>query len=468
MITWQQWEGRIINGRFPLREYLGGSKQSAVFLTEINGSKAAIKLIPSDATGADVRVSRWQSAGKLSHPHLLRIFDTGYWRAEDEQEMLFAVMEYADENLAQVLPDRRLTPAEASQMLRPTLDVLGYLHGQGMVHGSIKPANFMAVSDELKLSSDGIRPVGNAEESSEGASVYDAPERAQGAISPSGDVWSLGTVLVEALTNRLPTGERTDENDPELPDNIPQPFEDIAKHCLTSDPGRRWSTTEIRKRLDRTPVETTEDVATQETSAVPEGHEMYAPVAERNASSLHEGEAIVERTGSASKLRGVRLALTIAIILAVIAAAARLLHRNSENPHPASTPPPRQSAESAMPPTTSENLSVSKTNNRAADHGVVAHEVLPDVPLSARNTITGTVRVTVKVAVDASGAVSHASLASAGPSKYFADQALQAARKWTFTPPTVDGRTVPSEWSLRFEFKRNGTTAAAQRTTTGS
>src|SRR6516165_3479476 len=175
--------------------------------------------------------------------------------------MLFAVMEYADENLAQVLPDRPLTPAEASQMLRPALDVLSYLHGQGMVHGSIKPTNFMAVSDELKLSSDGIRPVGNAEESSESASVYDAPERAKGAISPSGDVWSLGTVLVEALTNRLPTRDRRDENDPALPQNIPPLFDDIAKHCLSTDPGRRWSTTEIRERLDRASIGVEEHVA---------------------------------------------------------------------------------------------------------------------------------------------------------------------------------------------------------------
>ena len=52
MVTWQQWEGRVINGRFPLRLYLGGSEHSAVYLTEINGSKAVIKLIPSDAAQA--------------------------------------------------------------------------------------------------------------------------------------------------------------------------------------------------------------------------------------------------------------------------------------------------------------------------------------------------------------------------------------------------------------------------------
>ena len=167
MATWQQWEGRVINERFPLHRYLGGSEQSVVYLTEIDGSKAAIKLILADAAQAQIQVSRWELASKLSHPHLARILHTGRWRADDERDMHFAVMEYADENLAEILPSRRLTPAEAREMLIPTLDALNYLHERGMVHGNIKPANIMAVGDELKLSSDGIRPMGESEESAE-------------------------------------------------------------------------------------------------------------------------------------------------------------------------------------------------------------------------------------------------------------------------------------------------------------
>ncbi len=209
MATWQQWEGRVVNGRFPLRLYLGGSEHSAVYLTEINGSKAAVKLIPSDAAHAQVQVSRWELASKLSHPHLLRILHTGRWRVDDELDMHFVVMEHADENLAQVLPSRRLTRAEASEMLVPALDALNYLHGHGLVHGNIKPTNIMAVGDELKLSSDGIRPMGESEESTANGNAYDAPENASGAISPGSDIWSLGVTLVEALTNRLPAWDKT-------------------------------------------------------------------------------------------------------------------------------------------------------------------------------------------------------------------------------------------------------------------
>ena len=90
------------------------------------------------------------------------------------------------------------------------------------------------------------------------------------------------------------------------------------------------------------------------------------------------------------------------------------------------------------------------------------------MPRKARDTITGTVTVKVKVAVDTSGAVSHATLVSSGGSGYFASQALQAAHQWTFTPPTVGGKVVASEWSLRFEFKRSGTKAVPKRASPGA
>ena len=86
------------------------------------------------------------------------------------------------------------------------------------------------------------------------------------------------------------------------------------------------------------------------------------------------------------------------------------------------------------------------------------------MPRKAGNTISGTVNVKVRVDFDTSGAASYAALVSNGGSGYFANQALQAARKWTLTPPTINGRTVASEWSLRFEFTRDGTQAVPPRT----
>jgi TonB family protein len=464
MAMWQHWEGRVINGRFPLRRYLGGSEHSTVYLTEINGSKAVIKLISSDETQAQLSLSRWVLASKLSHPHLIRILDTGRWRGDDERDMLFAIMEHADENLAEVLRSRWLTPAEAGEMLIPTLDALNYLHGKGLVHGNIKPANIMAVGDELKLSSDGIRPLGESKESSERGNAYDAPENASGATSPASDIWSLGMTLVETLTNHLPAWDRANEKDPKLPENMPRPFDDIAKHCLTWDPGRRWSPTEIRKCLDAAPAAAKGGVVKQEMSAVAEVREFPAATAQRSVSSPEARETTVERFGATWTRRGVGVAAAVTIALVLIGAAVRLFRHNSQIPQPTATTSVGQSPESGVQPTMNDSLRTSTTKAGGVHPGTVTHEVLPDVPQKARDTISGTVNVKVKVAVDASGAVSHAALVSAGPSGYFANQALQAARKWTFTPPRADGNAVPSEWSLRFEFKRNGTKAVPQQT----
>ena len=73
--AWKKWEGRV-DGKFPLRQWLGGSKHSAVFLTERPGQpnqKVAIKLIAADAE-ADQQLSHWRAASQLSYPHLMRIY----------------------------------------------------------------------------------------------------------------------------------------------------------------------------------------------------------------------------------------------------------------------------------------------------------------------------------------------------------------------------------------------------------
>src|SRR5207237_1348299 len=134
---WKRWQGRVVAGQFLLHEYLGGSEHSAVFLTERKGGpqKAALKLIATDPTDAYVQLARWSAAAKLSHPHLIRLFETG--RCElDGVQLLFVVMEYAEENLSQIIPQRPLTTEEAREMTGNALDALGYLHDKGLVHGS--------------------------------------------------------------------------------------------------------------------------------------------------------------------------------------------------------------------------------------------------------------------------------------------------------------------------------------------
>ena len=104
------------------------------------------------------------------------------------------------------------------------------------------------------------------------------------------------------------------------------------------------------------------------------------------------------------------------------------------------------------------------TSASSLTRGDVLDEVLPDAPAKARATIRGVVRVSVRVQVDPTGNVAAASLDSAGPSKYFADLALKAARNWQFASPEIGGHSAPSEWLIRFQFSPSGSKAFPKQT----
>ena len=86
------------------------------------------------------------------------------------------------------------------------------------------------------------------------------------------------------------------------------------------------------------------------------------------------------------------------------------------------------------------------------------NEVIPDVPRSARETIRGTIRVSIRVIVDKEGKVLAATADEPGPSRYFERLAVEASKKWTFTPADTEEQRI---MLVRFYYKRAGTSARA-------
>jgi TonB family protein len=86
------------------------------------------------------------------------------------------------------------------------------------------------------------------------------------------------------------------------------------------------------------------------------------------------------------------------------------------------------------------------------------NEVTPDVPQSALDTISGTVRVSVRVTIDKEGAVVDAAADDPGPSRYFERLSIAASKKWTFTPANSE---EPRTMLVKFNFTREGVTAHA-------
>jgi serine/threonine-protein kinase Stk1 len=449
--VWREWEGQVVDGLFPLQRFLGNGEQSAVFLTRYGDSEpqnAVIKLVRTDPENAELELSRWTRAAQLSHPHLVRIFQVGIWQAGDEG-LPYAVMEYGEENLADVLRDRPFTVVEAREMLEPVLDALAYLHGEGFVHGRVKAANIIAVDDQVKVSSDGICKAGELRGGSGHPSASDPPEFQTEGASPSGDVWSLGVTLVEALTQHLPSQEGAN-NEPVLPEALPAEFIDIARHCLQVDPQRRATVAELVDRLRQT----------------------------SSAASVSEEHVAVESQQTSGRWRYAGLAAAAAgLALAAIFAGPGLLRRTTtsavEKPKAqseASLKPAQPPADQLPESTSTEKRDSASTASSAprrsdsvpnvtgsATMGQVIHQVLPEVPRQARDTISGMVKVSVRAGVDASGNVVSATLDSAGPSRYFAALTLAAARRWKFRPPQLQGRDVPSEWILRFQLTKAAT-----------
>ena len=498
---WTKWEGQIVAGAFPLRRFLGGSDHSGVFLSEYparNLPDAALKLVPAIPTLAESQLSQWAAAlVALSHPHLLRLFEAG--RCElGGLPFLFLVMEYAEQSLSQILPQRALTAEEVQEMLVPTLDALVYLHARHLVQGRLKPSSLLVVGDQLKLASDTIRPADESTADIAPPSVYDPPESNDGSFPASGDIWSLGVTLVEALTQHPPARPEAGFETASLPTTVPSTLVAIVRHCLSRSPADRPTAADLQAEIKPTPsssvaselrpgtAATHADAPPPQTQAPPPQTQAPAPQARvpppatRVSASRTEGlppksmaplyQPIVRKVADPPippvSLPGQRwfmpaVAVILVVSIAVWAGVYLLGSRPSSQPVPVPAP---ASEPPGTPSSPARELSAPLSRPTADESAPtvappsVLHEEIPKVPRSARNTIHGRIKVTVRVTVDSSGNVVHETLDEIGPSPFFARLATQAAGKWKFAPADhQDSR----KWLLRFEFTRGGTTAHA-------
>jgi TonB family protein len=513
-------QGHVLDGRYPLIEFLGGTQHSSVFRTEHNDApnrQAAIKLISAPAGSSGAQITRWRLASRFSHPALLRIYQMGRCELEG-RPMLYVVMECAEENLAEILPVRCLSPGETDALLRPALDALGYLHGKGFVHGHFRPSNILAIGDQVKLSSDSIARVGEAADPHEPGDPYRAPEIS---LSAATDMWSLGITLVQCLTGRAPERSPEGRHSALIPAEVPTPFSELARHCLNPVPQRRWSVAQLQSSL----VPGSSVVAPAPAPA-PDSDSVAAPADVSNS-------AFVKPDAAAPVRRRLHVKKQYRLALAALAAGAAafvlgivISGSSSESTVTASAPivtttasslpgkavksprgtDPLKPRSEATVGKTSTHIGTLKPNggsleSKAKDEkspsaqlartgnpgpaivvskvapaaatqplspvsgdvvpGAVSRRALPRVPTSASNTIWGTVRVSVIVDVDPRGRVVEAKLDSPGPSQYFARLSMAAAQDWKFNPPRVDGNIVPSEWVINFGYSKTDTLATA-------
>jgi TonB family protein len=109
------------------------------------------------------------------------------------------------------------------------------------------------------------------------------------------------------------------------------------------------------------------------------------------------------------------------------------------------------------PPVSAVSTTMPRGSERSTPPAVL-HEVIPDVPRHARRTIRGHINVWVRVIVDQDGSVFAATEDRTGPSRYFQRLAIEAAKKWTFSPVDTPAQRLVQ---VRFDFTRDGTTGRA-------
>ena len=217
-------EGRVLAGRYRVGALIGRGGMADVHVGTDSrlGRQVAIKILkPQLATDPAFRMrfrQEAQSAARMAHPTIVRVFDAGEETVVDpsghEVQLPFIVMEYVDGRLLKdIVHEGPLEPTAAVRIIDGVLTALEYSHRAGVVHRDIKPGNVMiTTTGQVKVMDFGIaRAVSDSATTVAqttailGTAAYFSPEQAKGeTVDARTDLYSTGVVLFEMLTGRPP------------------------------------------------------------------------------------------------------------------------------------------------------------------------------------------------------------------------------------------------------------------------
>lgn len=227
------------------------------------GREVAIKILYKRYARDEEFVARFrreaQSAAALNHPHIVSIFDRG-----EADGSYYIAMEYLEgKSLKEIIPESGLEPARAIEIAVQILQALQFAHENNVIHRDIKPHNIVLNGrGQVKVTDFGIARAGTAPAMTETGSIigtaqYLSPEQAKGkAVEQSSDLYSMGVVLYEMLTGKVPfEGENpiaialkhlSDMPVPPqaLASRIPDNLNAVVMRALAKDPRDRYPTAE--------------------------------------------------------------------------------------------------------------------------------------------------------------------------------------------------------------------------------
>src|SRR5688572_6020806 len=222
----------------------------------------AIKVLPRHMSDSEEFTARFRREARLlaqlQHPHILPVFDYG----EAEGYPYIVMPHIVSGTLAGILRNQRLSLPEVRRVMTQIGDALSYAHTRGLIHRDIKPSNILIDEGGNCLLTDfGLARMTESEDkltssgSIMGTPAYMSPEQGTGAgTDPRSDIYSLGIILYEMLTGRVPSTAETPIavvykhiHDPlpparKLNPSLSEELEMILLKCLAKNPEERYQT----------------------------------------------------------------------------------------------------------------------------------------------------------------------------------------------------------------------------------
>ncbi len=252
----------VVDGRYKVIKRLGSGGMADVYCAEDLqlGRQVALKVLYGRFAEDSEFVERFRreasSAAGLQHQHVVGVYDRGEWDGT-----YYIAMEFLDgRSLKQIVQEEGpLDPARAVDLTTQVLRAARFAHRRGVIHRDLKPHNVIVDADgRAKVTDFGIARAGASDMTQTGSIMgtaqYLSPEQAQGhAVSAASDIYSVGIMLYELLTARLPfDGESAvtialkHVNEQPLPPSAVNPavspaLDAVVLRALEKDPARRFS-----------------------------------------------------------------------------------------------------------------------------------------------------------------------------------------------------------------------------------
>lgn len=253
----------LLNGRYRLVAQQGSGGMAVVYkaIDEALGRTVAVKILRPSLTSDPQFLVKFRnearSIANLAHPNIVTVYDVG-----NDGPTQYIVMEYVDgQDLKKIIRDQGAL--QFDRALNVAIQIcagIGFTHRAGRVHADIKPQNILMTSDDtVKITDFGIAQALTDTQPGErqtvvwGSPHYFAPEQARGEKpSPASDVYSVGIVMFEMFTGRLPyTGTSQQElalahirdDVPLITDvnpNLPESMARIVRKVMSKEPSARY------------------------------------------------------------------------------------------------------------------------------------------------------------------------------------------------------------------------------------